>query len=325
MKKTIILAPLQGFTDWVYRTAYCRHFSGLDSAVAPFISTMGEGRLKPSRIKDVLPENNLNLAITPQILGNIPEDFLFLASHLTEMGYQSVNWNLGCPHSKIAKKQRGSGLLSFPEKIDRFLDRVIPEMKGSVSVKVRLGRYNKEEIMDLLPVFNRYHLKEIIVHPRTGIQMYCGSADPDAFDEISRNTCHTLVYNGDIVSKRAFLKMKERFAGVDRFMIGRGVLSNPFLPSEIKGEVQTHDNDIPRIKAFHDDLFESYCSIFKGPAHLVGRMKGHWSYLGMSFGNNRKSLKRIFKARTKEQYLKEVDRFFGDDPQFNPPEQPVSG
>ena len=57
---TIILAPLQGFTDLTFRNVFSDHFSGLDEAVAPFISTMGQKRLKPSRIKDVYPENNKN-------------------------------------------------------------------------------------------------------------------------------------------------------------------------------------------------------------------------------------------------------------------------
>jgi len=104
---TIILAPLQGFTDLTFRNVFSDHFSGLDEAVAPFISTMGQKRLKPSRIKDVYPENNKKLFVIPQILGNNTEDFIFLANHLFEMGIKKINWNLGCPHSKIAKKKEG--------------------------------------------------------------------------------------------------------------------------------------------------------------------------------------------------------------------------
>ncbi len=101
MKKnppTIILAPLQGFTDVTYRKVFSDHFKGVDEAIAPFISTMGEQRLKPSRIKDVVPENNKKMCVVPQILGNIPKDFIFLSEYLYKMGHKRVNWNLGCPH-----------------------------------------------------------------------------------------------------------------------------------------------------------------------------------------------------------------------------------
>ncbi|MCP4670060.1 MAG: tRNA-dihydrouridine synthase family protein, partial [Desulfobacula sp.] len=178
---TIILAPLQGFTDVTYRNVFSSHFSGVDEAIAPFISTMGQNRLKPSRLKDVDPKNNKNIFVTPQILGNISDDFIFLADHLYNMGHKKINWNLGCPHSKIAKKMKGSGLLMYPEKIDNFLDAVIPKISNTLSIKLRLGRKSKNEIFKLLPVFDKYPLDEIIIHPRTGIQMYEGSSDHDAF------------------------------------------------------------------------------------------------------------------------------------------------
>jgi tRNA-dihydrouridine synthase B len=101
---TLIMAPMQGFTDVTFRNVYAAHFSGVDEALAPFISTMGQQRLKPTRIADVDPQLNRSLPVTPQILGNVAQDFIFLARHLAEMGHTQVNWNLGCPHSKIAKK-----------------------------------------------------------------------------------------------------------------------------------------------------------------------------------------------------------------------------
>jgi len=162
----IVLAPLQGFTDVTYRNVFSDHFSGVDEAVAPFISTMGQKRLKPSRIKDVNPVNNKKMFTTPQILGNIPEDFIFLADHLYKMGIKKINWNLGCPHSKIAKKMRGSGLLMYPEKIDVFLETVLPRISNRLSLKLRLGRRSKHEIFDLLPVLDKHPLDKKENAPR---------------------------------------------------------------------------------------------------------------------------------------------------------------
>ncbi|MCP4023705.1 MAG: hypothetical protein GY729_17805 [Desulfobacteraceae bacterium] len=125
---TIILAPLQGFTDVTFRNVFCDHFKGFDIAIAPFISTMGQQRLKPSRIKDVLPEQNKKLPVIPQILGNVAADFIFLANYLYDMGHKKVNWNLGCPYPMVANKQRGSGMLPYTDRIQTFLDRVIPEI-----------------------------------------------------------------------------------------------------------------------------------------------------------------------------------------------------
>nr|WP_320190944.1 tRNA-dihydrouridine synthase family protein [uncultured Desulfobacter sp.] len=310
----LILAPLQGVTDVVFRQTYVQHFTGIDQAMAPFISTMSSRRLKPSRLKDVDPELNKALPVVPQILGNQPDDFIYLGDYLFDMGYAQVNWNLGCPHSKIAKKMRGSGLLSHPDKIDAFLARVIPAMKPALSVKIRLGRKSKEEIRDLIEMFNRHKLDEIILHPRTGEQMYTGLADVDAFERAMNNCIHPMVYNGDIVDTVSWERIRLRFPGISRFMIGRGILSNPFLPEQIKGVNIDSQNTEPqvreRLKNFHADLFNRYKQVFSGPGHLIGRMKGFWGYLGPSFENSKKPLKKLLKSNSEQDYLDRVCEFW---------------
>ena len=318
----LILAPLQGVTDVVFRQTYARHFNGIDQAMAPFISTMSSRRLKPSRLKDVDPALNTALPVIPQILGNNPDDFIYLGDYLFDMGYTQVNWNLGCPHSKIAKKLRGSGLLSHPDKIDDFLSRVIPAMKPTLSVKIRLGRKKKEEIRDLIAMFNTHKLDEIILHPRTGEQMYTGTADIDAFERAMNACIHPMVYNGDIVDKASWKKIRQRFPEISRFMIGRGILSNPFLPEQIKGvNTDSQNNESQqreRLKTFHADLFNSYKQVFSGPGHLIGRMKGFWNYLGPSFENSKKPLKKLLKSNSEQDYSERVNEFWEMNLKFCP-------
>lgn len=319
MLHELILAPMQGLTDAIFRGVYFSHFSGIDEAMAPFVSTMGERRLNPARLKDLLPRNNPGeIPLTPQILGNVADDFLFLADKLVALGYDTVNWNMGCPHSKVAKKQRGSGLLPWPDLIDAFLQAVCPKMPCALSIKLRLGRHDKDEIHRLLPIFDRYPLKELILHPRTGVQMYTGEADPDAFARVLGRSNHRLVYNGDIVSQSVFDALTERFPHVRRFMIGRGVLANPFLPAEIKKERRDRSDDLDLIRAFHDDLFGAYLQRWYGPVHVTGRMKGFWTYLSISFPEEKKEVKKILKAKNNDQYQRAVSRFFDGSPRFSP-------
>lgn len=316
---TLILAPLQGYTDVTFRSVYARHFKGMDEAIAPFISTMGERRLKPSRLRDVDPDLNQGLFTIPQIMGNVGEDFIFLARHLHAMGHEQVNWNLGCPHSKIAKKARGSGLLLYPERIDALLSEILPEIPCGLSVKIRLGRRNKDEIHSLLKVFDLHDLSEIILHPRTGVQMYEGTSDHDAFEAALSNSRHSFVYNGDITDIPSFNRVRERFPLIRRIMIGRGILSNPFLAEEIKGLSRPDAPDRhDRLRAFHDDLKEAYSAIYSGPGHLIGRMKGFWNYLGPSFKDHKKPLKKILKSTTLPVYTDRVADFFNQHLEFRP-------
>ncbi|MFA5906996.1 MAG: tRNA-dihydrouridine synthase family protein [Desulfobacula sp.] len=311
----IILAPLQGFTDITFRTVFAHHFLGVDEAVAPFIPTMGKKKLKLSRLKDVALENNKNLFTIPQILGNNAEDFIFLADCLHDMGHQKINWNLGCPHAKVANKKRGSGLLMYPEKIDAFLDTVLSGISNALSIKIRLGRVSKGEIEQLLPVFDKYPLDEIILHPRTGIQMYEGIPDHGAFEKARLLSRHPFVYNGDIRDRASFQSLQKRFPDIRTFMIGRGLLSNPFLAENLKG-IQSNENKINRLKDFHHDLFLGYQAIYSGPAHLIGRMKGFWSYLGPSFRGKEKSLKHIMKSESINRYKESAASFFTEDSEF---------
>ncbi len=158
---------------------------------------------KRSSLRDVLPErNDAGFTLIPQILHKSPKDFIVLAKSLYEMGYETVNWNLGCPLPMVRKKKKGAGLLPFSDEIVDFLREVISEIPNQVSIKVRLGAEDKSDLSRLLPMLNGLSLKEIIIHPRTGKQLYAGEADIDAFEECLPLSRHTIVYNGDIDSHK---------------------------------------------------------------------------------------------------------------------------
>lgn len=312
----LYLAPLQGFTDRVFRNSYTRFFKGFDLAIAPFISALQDGRCKKKEIRDVLPELNGPMPVIPQIMGNDPSDFAVVANLLFDLGYPSVNWNLGCPFKMVAKKRKGSGLLCFPDQIDAFLERVFPLMKTRLSIKMRLGRHDAREILTLMPILNRYPLDEITVHPRTGIQMYEGTVDLDRFEEICGLSRHTMVYNGDIRTAQDFERLSERFGFIDRWMIGRGVLTDPFLPMTIRGDCDRVPDKAIIVKQFHDDYYQERLDYLSGPAHVTDRMKSFWSYLAPSLAGGQDFFKIIKKANHPDHYLALVNAFFETGPQW---------
>jgi len=232
---TIILAPMHGATDYIYRNIYHAHFSGIDLAISPFINALPDEKLKKSQVKGILPENNHGMSVIPQILGSNADDFIFLANYLHDLGYKDVNWNLGCPYRMIVKRKRGAGILPHPDLVAEFLDKVIPAIPLKLSVKLRLGLNDTEEIDAIVPILNQHSISEVTIHPRLGIQMYDGSVDLDAFERCMSAFTMPVVYNGDIVTVDGFMALKERFPNISRWMIGRGVIRNPWLPSLIKG------------------------------------------------------------------------------------------
>jgi tRNA-dihydrouridine synthase B len=308
---TLSLAPLRGLTDAIYRNTSARHFQGFSTCIAPFLSTFQGTKVKSAKLRDLLPENNQTLPVIPQILSKHPDQFVVLADMLYDLGYETVNWNLGCPYAMVANKKRGSGLLPYPEEIDRFLE-LIQDMKPALSIKTRIGRYTPAEIKTVLSIFNNYPLTELIIHPRLGIQMYKGQPDLDTFAYCLDKSVHPVTYNGDINTAKAYRRLQEQFPRVTQWMIGRGALANPFLTEQIKG-ILPSENQIQRLQQFHDDLFAQYHDKLHGSGHLLGRMKGVWFYLADRLSDPKKSLKRIQKARTIATYQDIIANLFQEE------------
>ena len=310
VRPPLCLAPLRGVTDAIYRSTYAEHFGGIDMAVAPFVTTHRGRRIKPAHVRDLWPENNRQLPVVPQVLTKSAEDFITLATHLFDMGYGTINLNCGCPFPQVANKGRGSGLLSDPDRLDRLLGTVLARIPNRLSIKTRLGRYDREEIRSVMPVFNRYPLENVIFHPRTGIQMYSGTPDLEAFAWCLRHCRHPVIYNGDITSPAGFEALADRFEGVAGWMIGRGLLANPFLPGVLKKDPAMNGaQKTDRFRLFHDVLVERYQDRLSGPGHLLDRMKGLWKYFAKGFQDSDTGRKRIHKARTFGQYQQAVAAF----------------
>ena len=302
---------MKGFTDHLFRTTFADHFGGFDLAVAPFIaSKKSDYIINKKYVKDVLPENNLRLPVIPQIMSKTAADFTALANYLYDLGYATINWNLGCPYPLVAKKKRGCGMLPHTDMIHAFLDNVIPAIKGTLSIKTRLGLGHADDIFRLIPVLNQYPLEELVIHPRTGIQRYEGQIDLEAFGQCLALTNHPVVYNGDIRNTEDFKKLSRRFEHVNRWMIGRWCLANPFLPLAIKTGQDDIRDRIQRVKQFHTALYEAYSVVLDGPSHLLNKMKGLWCYISLPYTDFKESAKRINKTRRPDQYLDLVNLFF---------------
>ena len=117
-------APMEGFTGYVFRNAHHACFPSVDRYYTPFISPNQNRPMSPKEKRDVLPENNRNIPLIPQILTNNAAQFLQATKVLADMGYAEVNLNLGCPSATVVTKGKGAGFLGEKEKLRTFLDEV---------------------------------------------------------------------------------------------------------------------------------------------------------------------------------------------------------
>ena len=311
MSITLLSSPLQGFTDFRFRNAFHKHFGGIDTFYSPYIKLNGKLVVKGSYERDILPENNSTLEVIPQIITNDAEEFLFVAKYVQQFGYKELNWNLGCPYPMVAKCGMGSGLIKNTDQIEHILKRVHNETDIIVSMKMRMGYENPTEILDVFPILEQYPIKNIAIHARIGKQLYKGGVDLDSFQKCLDTSKQKLYYNGDITSVAKFKELQERFPSIDHFMIGRGLIADPFLPSMIKNNTTEYPkNRFEIFEAFHDEIYREYDAYLQGPTPIRMKMLGFWEYFSESFSNPQKTFKKIKKAGNSKNYEAAVKEIF---------------
>jgi tRNA-dihydrouridine synthase len=303
------LAPLRGITDYLFRNTFETYFGKFDYLLTPFIPTLKGTIANTSHCRDITPAYNDTKRVIPQIIGNDSKDIAALANHMVDLGYHTVNLNLGCPHPQITRKKRGAGLLPYPDIINSLLESVFSNIKCSFSVKLRLGLESPNELEKIIPILNKFPLSEVIVHPRTGSQMYSGSVDLNFFSLYANLIKAPVTYNGDLWSLWHFERYASQFTDVNRWMLGRGVVADPFILEEFKTRKLVF-RDVERLKCFHDELFEKNIERLCGPSHLLGKMKEFWGYLANSFDNSKKVLKKIQKKTSINEYCKLTKEIF---------------
>lgn len=290
------MAPMEGLTGYVFRSAYQRHFHNIDRYFTPFINN---AKMNHREVADILPEHNAGMEVIPQILTNRVEDFVAVSKALAEYGYEEVNLNLGCPSGTVVSKGRGSGFLAMPEELDRFLDGIFSRCPLKISIKTRIGKLDAADWEELLAIYEKYPMTELIIHPRTQRDFYKNTPDMEAFAKAEEMSSHPLCYNGDVFSVEDYERVTKRFPSVERMMLGRGILMNPGLIDEINGKEGVNAKEL---RAFHDEVMEGYLAVMSGERNTLFRMKELWSYLGERFPDGEKALKRLRKATRIPEY-----------------------
>jgi len=308
----IYLAPLRGVTKRAYRTLFQRHFGGVDLAVSPFILAWGRNLTERPLLGEIDPEREQAMPVVPQVIGGVPEHIVTICDTLASMGYGEVNLNLGCPYRMVTKKRRGAGLLALGDVVREMLDRVHERGRVRLSIKTRLGLDDPTQLESMAPMLNAYPLKEVTIHPRVATQMYEGELDLDAFDRCRAALAAPVAYNGDIRTRADYERLKTRFPSMTRWMIGRGLVADPFLARAIKGEDDAARDRLADVKRFVEDLRLAYGEELSGPTHVLDRMKELWTYLGDSFPGGVRFRKKVHRTHSMAKYVRMVEELFGE-------------
>ena len=301
------VAPLEGITGYVFRNTHKKYFPIADKYYMPFVAPTQNHKFSGKELADISLENNQNIQLIPQILTKSSDDFIWAMNEMVNLGYEEINLNVGCPSGTVVAKGKGSGLLKDLNYFEMFLDEIFSAGSGKISIKTRIGLEGTDEFYKIMELYNKYPIKELTIHPRLQQDFYKNSLKIDIFKEVYKTSKNPICYNGDILSKADAANFEKDFPDIKAIMIGRGLIKNPSLISDIKGEF-TLNNKI--LKEFHDELFSEYTIAFQSENNAMMRMKELWSHMIYSFENPEKLIKNIKKCKDAKNFTQITNEVF---------------
>ena len=300
----IYSAPLQGFTEAVWRNVHSAVFGGIDGYFTPFLR-YEHGEIRNKDIRDIERKNNCVDNLVPQVIAATPEEMTPLLELIANEGYSRVDINMGCSFPLQMRKRHGAGLLPHPDLVADLMKVVALHPEFSFSVKMRLGCNSKDEWKELIPILNDAPLRHVTMHPRLGIEQYKQSVDVDAFAEFYAACKHPVVYNGDLFTLADINSIEQLFPGLKGIMLGRGLLANPALGIEYsEGRELTNAEQSSLVRLMHDAMMRELTPRLQGNTQFLSKMKPYWEYLLP--GMLKRDKKAILRATTIEKYTNAV-------------------
>lgn len=298
-------APLQGYTDAPYRSEHAAIFGGVDVYYTPFIR-IERGTFRTRDLRNLSKAANVGFRLIPQIIASNAEECRTLVDLVAQNGYNEVDINMGCPFPMITSKRKGSGILPSPELVNDVLQVIENYNDINFSLKMRLGQFNFDECLNLLPVINKSRLQHITLHPRIGTQQYKGDCNMEMFKQFYEGCKHSIVYNGDVCSIADFQRIEAQFPKLAAIMVGRGLLANPALAQEYRsGETLQNAEYMKKVRLFHANLLTYYEANLNGESQILEKMRSLWEYLLPN--GDKKCKKKIAKTTSLRNYKVYVD------------------
>lgn len=301
---------MEGITGYIYRNLYQEIFHNVDKYFTPFVSPNQNHCLQKKELTDIAPENNQGMFVVPQILTNRADYFTETEKMMQKLGYKEVNLNLGCPSGTVVAKGKGAGFLAKKEELDIFLEEIFSHAVTKISIKTRLGRHKHEEFYELIEIFNKYPIEELIIHPRVQKEYYKNKPNLEIFKEALHMSKNPVCYNGNIFTAKDYQEFTEKFPQVKSIMCGRGSIGNPGLIDEMKEGIFLEKDTL---KIFHDRLYRAYQQVLFGDKSVLFKMKEVWYYMIHIFSNYETYAKKIRKVEKCSEYNRIIAKLFQEE------------
>ncbi|PWH18545.1 MAG: tRNA dihydrouridine synthase DusB [Anaerolineae bacterium] len=241
-----ILAPMDGYSDWPFRSI-CR---ALGSAMSYTEFVKAEDIVKNfRRVRAKLTYEECERPVVFQIYGDEPSTLLEAARIVQDLGPDIIDINMGCPAKSIAHRGCGVGLMRTPHKVGQIFGLLTTHLRVPVTGKMRLGWDDCLNYKEIAKIAEENGAALIAIHGRTKQQGYSGQANWQAIAEVKALVKIPVIGNGDVRQVQDIQRMKE-MTGCDAVMIGRGAIANPWIfaglnraevpPAQVQATMRQH-------------------------------------------------------------------------------------
>ncbi len=298
------LAPMQDVTNLAFWRVIAR-YGGADVYWTEYFRAHGASR--PEQwILDSITQNPTGRPIVAQMIGNDVGSLTRTARELQQYPIAAIDLNLGCPAPVVYRKCAGGGLLREPQKIDAILGALREAVTIPLTVKTRIGFDSVDQFEDLLSLFSKHSIQLLTVHGRTVTQMYRPRVRYDLIARAASVMPCPVLANGDIHSATQALDVLAN-TGVAGLMIGRGVIRNPWLFTQIRQAREGKTVAFPKGRDVFDyicELWESQVTPEAKEMAQVQRLKKFMNFIGEGIIPSAQFLHDIRRVTTKDEFFR---------------------
>lgn len=220
------MAPMAGVTDQPFRERL--RTNGCRALWTEMVSAAALVRKHKNSLKMCAP-GDLSDDVALQLFGSRPAELGDAAKIVSDMGWQRIDLNMGCPVKKVVKSGSGVALMRDETNAAGCVKAVRSGFGGVFTVKLRLGWSEQERnFLNVAKMADSEGVDGIILHGRTRAQGYSGRADWNAVGELARAVRVPVAGNGDVTTALGAAEALDRY-GIAAVMIGRGALETPWI------------------------------------------------------------------------------------------------
>jgi nifR3 family TIM-barrel protein len=233
----VMLAPLAGIGNWFVRLQAKRYGAGM--AVSEMVSShaIRHGNAKTcTEMLRIDPRERRDGPVGIQLFGEDPATMRLAAAHVTRVGADAIDINMGCPVAKVQKTGAGAALLDDPDLAVAVAAAAVAGAEGRcpVTVKLRSGlRIGEESGFELAHrLVEEAGVAAIAFHPRAAAVQHKGVPDYELTARLVRSLPVPVILTGGL-SDAAQVREAFRLTGADAVMLARGALGNPWLFAQL--------------------------------------------------------------------------------------------